>query len=88
MPLDAHQIQLCRAEACQARGSRALEDHAKNYLMSKNHQKNSDKKFSLDSVYCLGNCATGPNIRIHDELYGRVTNTKFEHIISTLSNME
>jgi formate dehydrogenase subunit gamma len=88
MPLDAHQIQICRAEACQARGSRKLEEHAKDYLSTQNNQTASDNKFDLDSVYCLGNCATGPNIRVYDELYGRVTNTKFEHIISTLSNME
>lgn len=83
-----HKIQICRAEACQARGSRALEKHAEQYLSIQNHQITNDKKFNLDGVYCLGNCATGPNIRIYDELYGRVTNTKFEHIISTVSNME
>lgn len=83
-----HKIQICRAEACQARGSRALEKHAEHYLSIQNHQITNDKKFNLDGVYCLGNCATGPNIRIYDELYGRVTNTKFEHIISTVSNME
>ena len=85
-PAGEHKIQVCRAEACQARGSRALEEHAKDYLSIENHQTTADNKFSLDSVYCLGNCATGPNIRINDELYGRVSNHKFEQILSTLNS--
>jgi formate dehydrogenase subunit gamma len=85
-PASEHKIQVCRAEACQARGSRALEQHAKDHLAIENHETTPDKKFSLDSVYCLGNCATGPNMRINNELYGRVTNKKFEHILSTLNN--
>ncbi|MBL4764527.1 MAG: formate dehydrogenase subunit gamma [Colwellia sp.] len=84
-PAGEHKIQICRAEACQARGSRALEEHAKDYLAIENHETTADNRFSLDSVYCLGNCATGPNIRINDQLYGRVSNNKFEHILSTLT---
>lgn len=82
-PGGKHKIQVCRAEACQARGSTSLEQHAKATLGVDYHQTTEDKKFSLDAVYCLGNCATGPNIRINDELYGRVTNDRFEKILST-----
>lgn len=85
-PSGKHKIQVCRAEACQARGSRELEQHAKNHLAINNHETTEDKQFSLDSVYCLGNCATGPNIRVNDELHGRVTASKFEDIISTINN--
>jgi formate dehydrogenase subunit gamma len=78
-----HKIQICRAEACQSRGSRDLEAHAKSHLAIDYRDTTEDKVFSLDSVYCLGNCATGPNVRINDELFGRVNNEKFEHLIST-----
>jgi formate dehydrogenase subunit gamma len=78
-----YKIQICRAEACQSRGSRELEQHAKEHLAIDYRGTTADKKFSLDSVYCLGNCATGPNIRINDELYGRVNNEKFERLVST-----
>jgi formate dehydrogenase subunit gamma len=84
-PAGEHKIQICRAEACQSRGSRVLEQHAKEYLSIENHETTPNKAFSLDSVYCLGNCATGPNIRINDDLYGRVTNEKFDHLLSTLN---
>ncbi|TWX72669.1 formate dehydrogenase subunit gamma [Colwellia sp. C1TZA3] len=85
-PPGKYQIKICRAEACQARGSRALEAHAKDFLAIDYHQMTSDKKFSLDSVYCLGNCATGPNIRINDELYGRISNQRFDQILSNVDS--
>lgn len=82
-PPGEHKIQICRAEACQSRGSRDLEQHAKDHLDIDYRGTTADKKFSLDSVYCLGNCATGPNVRINDELFGRVSNEKFERLVST-----
>lgn len=85
-PAGKNTIQVCRAEACQARGSRALEQHAKDHLAIEHHETTPDKQFSLDSVYCLGNCATGPNIRINDQLYGRVTKQKFESILSSIDS--
>jgi formate dehydrogenase subunit gamma len=84
-PAGEHKIQICRAEACQSRGSVALEKHAKDYLAIDYRGTTADKKFSLDSVYCLGNCATGPNVRINDELFGRVNNEKFERLLGTFT---
>ncbi|MBU2926240.1 NAD(P)H-dependent oxidoreductase subunit E [Colwellia sp. 4_MG-2023] len=85
-PPSDYQIQICRAEACQSRGSRQLEEHAKDLLNIDYHEMTNDKKFSLDSVYCLGNCATGPNIRVNDDLHGRISNEKFEQIIANLNS--
>jgi len=85
-PTGKYKIQICCAEACQARGSRQLEQQIQNHLSIGFNESTSDKKFSLDSIYCLGNCATGPNIRINDDLYGRVTHEKFKNIIEKLSD--
>lgn len=83
-PIGEHKLQICRAEACQARGSRQLEKHVKDYLNIDYKETTNDNKISLDAVYCLGNCATGPNIRINDKLIGRVNNEKFEQIAQSL----
>ena len=32
----------------------------------------ADAAWSLDAVYCLGNCACGPCVRIDDAVHGRV----------------
>ncbi|EGG98632.1 NAD-dependent formate dehydrogenase gamma subunit [gamma proteobacterium IMCC2047] len=74
-------IEICRAEACQARGSRELEAYAKEKLGISYHGMTASRDFSLDPVYCLGNCACGPSVRIGDEVVGRVDKTRFDELV-------
>lgn len=83
-PVGKHKVQICRAEACQARGSRNLEAHAKASLGIDYHETTADQTISLDGVYCLGNCACGPTIRVDDEIVGRVTNDRFDAVMASL----
>jgi len=80
-----HRVEICRAEACQARGARELEAYAKKSLGVEYHQSTSDRNITLDPVYCLGNCSCGPNIRIADNIIGRVDQQKFDLVIDQLS---
>jgi formate dehydrogenase subunit gamma len=75
-------IQICRAEACQAMGSRSLEQHARNKLGIDFGETTTDGQFTLEPVYCLGNCACTPSIRIGDEVHARVTPEKFDALIA------
>ncbi|MGB0467343.1 MAG: formate dehydrogenase subunit gamma [Pontibacterium sp.] len=81
----SHTLQICRAEACQARGSRELEVHVKEKLGIDYHATTSDNEFSLEPVYCLGNCACGPSVRINDDIIGRVTAAKFDRLVDELT---
>jgi len=83
----SHRIEVCRAEACQARGARALESHAKKTLQVEYHQTTADRNITLDPVYCLGNCACGPNIRIDDDIIGRVSPEKFDRLVDGLNTV-
>jgi formate dehydrogenase subunit gamma len=74
-------IQVCRAESCQAMNVRHLEQYIKNKLGIDYHEMTDDQKFSLEPVYCLGNCACSPSIMINDEVYGRVTEEKVDQLI-------
>lgn len=78
-------IQVCRAEACQAVGARALEAHAKASLAVDFHQTSADNEFTLEPVYCLGNCACGPSIRVGDQVHGRVTPARFDALVEDLT---
>jgi formate dehydrogenase subunit gamma len=75
-------IQMCRAEACQARGANALIAHAEQSLGCALHETSVDGNVTLEPVYCLGHCATGPNIQVGDTLYGRVTPERFTHLLT------
>jgi formate dehydrogenase subunit gamma len=75
-------LHLCRAEACQARGSAALEAHVKARLGIDYHGTTSDGAITLEPVYCLGNCALGPSLMIDDQLHGRVSNERFDALVA------
>ena len=75
-------IHLCRAESCQAMGGKKLEVHVKSTLGIDYHETTADGKFSLEPVYCLGNCACSPAMQIGNEIYGRVSADNFESIIT------
>jgi formate dehydrogenase subunit gamma len=74
-------IQLCRAEACQAMGSRELEDHVKSRLGVDFGGTTADGLYSLQPVYCLGNCACSPSIRIGDDVFARVDADRFDELL-------
>lgn len=56
-------VQLCRAEACQARGVEALIPAA---------QAAAGNRVQLQTVYCLGLCSAGPAARVGDTLFARL----------------
>lgn len=81
-PPGARTIQVCRAEACQAMRGEALEAHVKEVLGIGYHETTADNRFSLEPVYCLGNCACAPSIMIGNDLHGRVTPAVFDELLS------
>ena len=81
-PPGKHVVQVCRAESCQAVGGEALAEHARARLGVDFHQCTSDGKFSLDPVYCLGNCACSPAVMIDGKLHGRVTPDRFDALLA------
>jgi formate dehydrogenase subunit gamma len=79
-----HVVHLCRAEACQALGAAALEEHAKRSLGMDFHATSRDGTITLEPVYCLGNCALGPSLMIDHELKGRVSPARFDELMASL----
>jgi formate dehydrogenase subunit gamma len=75
-------IHLCRAEACQAMGARKLEQHVQTRLNIGFGDTTADGRYSLEPVYCLGNCACSPSIRIGDDVYARVDADRFDEILA------
>lgn len=83
-PPGKHTVHLCRAESCQAMGGKQLESHVKTKLGIDYHETTADGKFSLEAVYCLGNCACSPAIQIDKDIHGRVSAQSFDAIINEL----
>ena len=77
-------VQICRAEACQSMGSRQLEAHAKKALGIDYHETTADGSITLEPVYCLGNCACSPSVRINDDIVARVDAARFDELVAKL----
>ncbi|WP_028606022.1 NAD(P)H-dependent oxidoreductase subunit E [Ottowia thiooxydans] len=75
-------VQVCRAEACQACGSEALFAHATQTLGSSTGGTSTEKAYSVESVYCLGLCASSPAMQVGDKLHARMTPEKFDRVIA------
>jgi formate dehydrogenase subunit gamma len=80
-PPGRHVLQVCRAEACQAVHGEATEARAKQRLAVEYGATSADGAFTLEPVYCLGNCAAGPSVMIDEQLYGRVTPERIDALI-------
>ena len=60
-PPDRPVVKLCRAEACQARGVDAIAPILE-----------GDGRIAVETVYCLGLCASGPSAMIGDDVFARL----------------
>jgi len=81
-PPGEHIVKICQAEACQAMGSRALTDHARKSLGTNLHETNEE--VTLEPVYCLGNCACAPAVMIDGKTHGRVSQVRFDELVTTM----
>ncbi len=57
------EVQLCRAEACKARGVEVLASAA---------ERAAGDRVRIRTVYCLGLCSVGPNARVGETLHARL----------------
>ena len=72
-PAGRHVLQICRAEACQSMGCESLVAHVEKHLGLKIGETTADRSFTVQSVYCLGNCALSPSAMLDGKPYGRVS---------------
>ena len=66
------EVQICRAEACKARGVEALMPEAESAAGS---------RVRLTTVYCLGLCSVGPNARVGDAMHSRLDAESLKRLV-------
>ena len=67
-------VQLCRAEACKARGVEALVAAA---------EAAAGDRVRLSAVYCLGLCSVGPSARVGDNVYARLDEAALVRLVQS-----
>ncbi|WP_229727097.1 formate dehydrogenase subunit gamma [Sphingomonas alpina] len=84
-PAGRHVIKLCRAESCQARGGRAIERAAVERLGVAMGTTSADGRVTLEPVYCLGLCATGPNALVDGVPVSRIDGARLERLAAQVA---
>jgi formate dehydrogenase subunit gamma len=84
-PAGRHVVKICRAEACQARGGAAIEAAAGERLGIAMGQTRADGAVTLEPVYCLGLCATGPNAMVDGVPMSRVDAARLDRIAAKVA---
>jgi len=81
VPKGRHEIHICLGTACHVRGAPRLLDTVQDLLGIKPGETDSDLKFSLETVNCLGCCALGPVMEVDGKYHGKMVPAKAAEVL-------
>jgi len=70
-PSGRHLIRICMGESCVANHCSRILRELRDQLRVDVGETIPGNRFTLEKVYCVGNCAVSPTVIIDDDLYGR-----------------
>lgn len=79
-------VKLCQAEACQARGGRAVTAALEERLSVALGETAADGSVTLEAVYCLGLCASGPAALVDGRPVGRLGPASVERLADQVAS--
>ena len=75
-PRGRHKIDVCLGTACHVRGGERILEKLERDLAISVGKTTKDKRFTLESVHCVGCCSLGPVAVIDGDVYGRLSQDK------------
>lgn len=73
VPKGRHEVHVCMGTACHVRGAQRVLDKVQDATGIQPGETDSDLRFSLEIVNCLGCCALGPVMEIDGKTHGRMS---------------
>jgi len=80
-PRGKYLVTVCLGTACHVRGGVGIVEEMQRKLKVKAGETTPDRKFSLETVNCLGCCAIGPVVVVNGKYYAHVSLNKVESIL-------
>jgi len=80
-PRGNHHIRVCKGTACYLRGATQIFEELERELGIKEGETTQDKKFSLQSVHCVGACSLAPVVVIGERYFDKTSTTKLRSIL-------
>jgi NADH:ubiquinone oxidoreductase subunit E len=81
VPRGRHTTRCCLGTACYVRGGKQNMEKLKDLLRIESGGTTDDRKFSLETVRCLGACGLAPVITVDEDTYRQVKPSKLTEII-------
>lgn len=74
-------ISICLGTACHVRGGNRVNDKLEELLKIGDGQTTEDKRYTLESVRCIGCCSLGPVVKINEDMHGRIGTDEVEKVL-------
>ena len=81
IPTGRHRVCVCLGTACHVRGAQGILNRLEHSLGVKAGETTSDRRFTLETVRCLGCCSIGPVARVDAETFGRLRQDKVTKVL-------
>jgi NADH-quinone oxidoreductase subunit E len=80
-PRGEHMVTVCLGTACHVRGAHILLDELKRQLCVEPGETTEDRRFTLETVNCVGACALGPIMVIDGRYHGQMSPRKVKKVL-------
>ena len=78
-------IRVCMGTACHVQGAERIKDTFYDKIGIGHAETTEDRRFTFESVACLGACGMAPLAMVNDDTYGKMTVQKVDEIIEKYS---
>jgi len=80
-PRGKHIVSICTGTACHVRGAGRIHERIEHILGIGDGQTTEDKRFTLESVRCIGCCSLGPVVKIDEDMHARIDSSEVKKIL-------
>jgi NADH:ubiquinone oxidoreductase subunit E len=85
-PRGKYIVNVCTGTACHVRGADKIIDALEDKLEIQKGQTSADRLFTLESVRCIGCCASGPVITVNRQTHGGLDRSSALKVIEEYEN--
>lgn len=80
-PRGEHTVRCCRGTACHVKGSKKIADEIAKQLGVEEGGTTADRKFTFETVACLGTCFLAPAVMIDENYHGDMRPDRVKRIL-------
>ncbi|HET6488800.1 MAG TPA: NAD(P)H-dependent oxidoreductase subunit E [Syntrophales bacterium] len=80
-PRGRHTVRVCLGTACYVRGGKAIADNVVKEFNIEEGETTADRRFTYETVRCLGACGLAPVIVVDENVHGRMKTQKMKSVL-------